>query len=61
MIKTKKRFSSEKVIVRNTKRINNALLELTFHEKLNISKFWNSKKNMFKNDVQHRFVVICCY
>ena len=45
----------------NTKRIKNALLEMTFHEKFNINKFWGLKKNVFKNDVQHKFAVIESY
>ena len=32
----------------NTKRINNAHLEMTFHEKFNITKFWNLKRKCSK-------------
>ena len=31
-----------------TKRINNAHLEMTFHEKFNITKFWNLKRKCSK-------------
>ena len=34
---------------------------MTFHEKFNINKFWSLKKNVFKNDIQHKFAVIDNY
>ena len=42
----------------NTKGITNALLEVTFLEKFNINNFCDLKKNVFKNGIQHKFVVI---
>ena len=42
----------------NTKRVENALLDMTFHEKFNINKFWSLKKNVFKDDIQHKFAII---
>ena len=45
----------------NTKRIENALLEMTFHGKFNINKCWSLKKIVFKNDIHHKFVVIDSY
>ena len=42
----------------NTKRTKNALLEMTFHEKFNLKKFWSLKRNKFKSDIQHNFAVI---
>ena len=31
----------------NTKRNKNVLLEIMFHEKFDINKFWSLKKNVF--------------
>ena len=45
----------------NTKRIKNALLEMMFHKKFNINKFWSLRKNVFKNDIQHKIAVIYSY
>ena len=45
----------------NTKRIKNALLEMTFHKKININKFWSLKENVCKNNMQHKFSVIDSY
>ena len=45
----------------NTKRIKNALLKMTFHEKFDINKFWSLKNNVFKNDIQHKFAGIDSY
>ena len=42
----------------NTKGITNALLEVTFLEKFNINNFCDLKKKVFKNGIQHKFVVI---
>ena len=34
---------------------------MTFHEKFYINKFWSLKKNVFKNNIQHKFAVIDSY
>ena len=44
----------------STNRIKNALLEITFHLRFNINKFWSFKKNVLKN-VQNKFAVTDSY
>ena len=34
---------------------------MTFHEKFKIKKFWSLKKNVFKNNMQHKFAVTNSY
>ena len=58
IIKKVENLLQKEVIAMNTKRVENALLEITFHEKFNINKFWSLKKNVFKNDIQHKFAII---
>ena len=45
----------------DTKKIKNALLEMTLHENVDINKLWSLKKNMIKNDIQHKLDVIDSY
>ena len=34
---------------------------MTLHENVDINKLWSLKKNMFKNDIQHKLAVIDSY
>ena len=61
IIKTIENLHPEEVIAMNTKRIKSAISEMTFHEKLKIKKFWSLKKNVFKNNMQHKFAVTNSY
>ena len=60
MIEKQKTFQ-EQVIAMDTKKIKNTLLEMTLHENVDINKLWSLKKNMFKNDIQHKLAVIDSY